>query len=60
MKKRTQGAGSAPVTAVRIDAEIAYKGKLLALTNKRSGAPENTFAKVVNAALLDYLKKKGA
>lgn len=48
------------MTAVRIDAEIAYKGKLLALTNKRSGAPENTFAKVVNAALLDYLKKKGA
>ena len=49
-----------PPTSVRVDPDMLYRARGLALKNKRDGLEESTFSKVVNAALSDYLKKRSA
>lgn len=50
-------AASFPPTSIRIDPELVYRAKQLALKNRRDGLAENTFSKVANAALAQYLTK---
>ena len=65
MKKRvaktTTASASWPVTSVRIDPDLAYRARQLALKNKRDRQPESTLAAILNVALAEYLlKKRGA
>jgi hypothetical protein len=49
-----------PPTSVRVDPDLLYRARQLALKNKHRGLPEGTFSQVVGAALAEYLKKSGA
>lgn len=48
-----------PPTTVRLDPDLVYRAKKLALENAREGRPEARIGQVVNAALAAYLKGKG-
>lgn len=60
MKKLPKKADPAPVTSVRLDRDVAFRARQLALRNKRDGEPEATLAAILNVALAEYLKKRGA
>lgn len=62
MKRKISTGPAAPVTSIRINADLVYRAKQLALRNKRDGLAETSFTAIVNAALVDYLsgKKRGA
>jgi len=49
-----------PPTTVRLNPDLGYRARALALKNKHEGLPTNTFSKIVNLALEEYLKKRGA
>ncbi len=62
MKKATKKAEpepkrSFPPTSVRLDPELIYRGKALALENQRAGVGERSFSAILSAALAEYLKK---
>lgn len=61
MKKDTGRTATVyPPTTMRLDPELVYRAKRLALENAREGRPEDGLSKVLNAALRDYLRKRGA
>lgn len=62
MAKSTKTAkrGTRPPTTMRLDPDLVYRAKRLALENEREGRPEKTASQVVNAALAAYFKQRGA
>lgn len=63
--KRKKGAAEAPTTfpptTLRLDPELVYRAKRLALDNARVGTGhDRTVSQVMNAALSAYLKARGA
>lgn len=56
MKKARQTGGY--VTSVRLDRELAYEARDLALKNEKAGSADDSLSKILNRALADYLKKR--
>ena len=49
------------VTSVRLDRDLAYEARDLALKNEKAGrATDDSLSKILNRALAEYLKKKRA
>jgi hypothetical protein len=60
MKKKAPGekGGGGYVTSVRLDRDLAYQARELALSNERSKQPDDSLSKILNRALAEYLKKR--
>jgi len=60
MKKKEAAREAFPPRSVRLDPELIYRAELLVAKNKRDKRDEKTIGLVLNAALDEYLKKRGA
>jgi len=49
-----------PPTTARFDPELLYRARKLALENKREKKADGTIGEIFNAALAEYLRKRGA
>lgn len=58
MKKKAPTKAGGYVTSVRLDRDLAYQARDLALRNEKAEQPDDSLSKILNRALAEYLKKR--